>query len=400
MSAVPWMEIADDVARLSADGARVLAVARATDETLQWAGFICLSDPPRVDAARLIADLRERGVRPLLVTGDGEATARAVAGKVGIEGEVAPAGTLREDLDPAVASRFTIFPGVFPQDKFYLVQALQKAGHAVGMTGDGVNDAPALRQADVGIAVARATDVTKAAASLVLTKPDLAEIVTAIDESRRIFQRMRNFALAMISRKLSNPAFIALWAIFAGAFTVSAQQMVLLKFAADIAMMSVSTDRVASSPKPDRWNIGSMTATGLSLAALLLLLNSAVFWSATNLWQLSPVEAQTLVFVWMVFAGSQGILYLTRGRGLVWTKPYPSRWVAIATVLDIAVVTVLATQGWLMAPIALSLVGGLLLLAVCFVVVANLLKAAWMRGAWAQRDGPSERPALDGPDSR
>src|SRR5690606_34109989 len=133
------------------------------------------------------------------------------------------------------------------------------------------------------------------------------------------------------------------------------------------------------SPTPDRWDIGLLTGTGLSLAALLLVSNSAVYWIAANVWQLGAAEAQTLVFVWMVFAGSQGILYLTRGRGSVWSKPYPSRWVVVATALDIGVVTALATQGWLMAPISLSLVGGLLLLAACFVVAANLLKSLWLR---------------------
>jgi H+-transporting ATPase len=371
-----WKEIAGDVARLSASGARVLAVAAGTESSLRMGGFIALSDPPRTDSAALIADLRKTGVRILLVTGDGEATARAIADKVGIKGEVAPAGTLREGLDPAVADRFTIFAGVFPQEKFYLVEALQQTGHMVGMTGDGVNDAPALRQADVGIAVAQATDVAKAAASLVLTKPGLGEIITVIDGSRRIFQRMRNFALAMISRKLSTPTFYALWVILAGAFAVKPVQMILLMFAGDIAMMSVSTDRVAPSPMPDRWAVGLLSATGLSFAALLLLLNSAVFWTARNVLQLGPAEVQTLVFVWLVFAGSQCVLYLTRGRGFVWTKPYPGRWVILATIIDIGLVTLLATQGLLMASIPVSLIGAMLALAVLFLLFADLLKVA------------------------
>jgi len=152
LALVPWSQVAPEVERLSADGSRVLAVATGTESNLQIAGLIALGDPVRSDSAPLIAALRKRGVRVVLVTGDGEATARAVAAKVGITGEVAPAGTIREDLDPASLVRFDIYPGVFPQDKFLLVQALQAAGHVVGMTGDGVNDAPALRQAEVGIA--------------------------------------------------------------------------------------------------------------------------------------------------------------------------------------------------------------------------------------------------------
>lgn len=374
MAHAPWPEIAADVERLSADGSRVLAVATGTGSSLRMAGLVTLSDPPRSDSAVLIADLRKRGVRVVLVTGDGAATARAIAARVGIAGEVAPAGTLRENLDPAAAARFDIFAGVFPQEKFFLIQALQKAGHMVGMTGDGVNDAPALRQADVGIAVASATDVAKAAASLVLTKPGLGGIVMAIDGSRRIFQRMQNFVLAMISRKLSNPTFFALGVILLGAFALKPVQMVLLMFAGDLATMSVSTDRVTPSPKPDRWAVGRLTATGISFAALLLFLNGAVFWVATNVLQLSLPETQTLLFVWLVFGGSQSVLYLTRGRGMFWTRPFPGRWLIFATLLDAGVVTLLATFGWLMAPIPLSLIGAALVLAIVFLIVADLLK--------------------------
>jgi H+-transporting ATPase len=157
---IPWLEIAAQVEQLAASGARVLAVASGTGATLHLAGFIALNDPPRPDSAALITALRQHGVCVILVTGDGEATARAVAAKVGIPGEAAPAGTLRANMDYEAIARYEIFAGVLPQDKFFLVQALQQAGHVVGMTGDGVNDAPALRQADVGIAVASATDLS------------------------------------------------------------------------------------------------------------------------------------------------------------------------------------------------------------------------------------------------
>ncbi|MGC2517665.1 MAG: plasma-membrane proton-efflux P-type ATPase [Burkholderiales bacterium] len=374
---MPWPEISADVARLSADGSRILAIATGSGSDLRIAGLIALGDPPRSDSATLITDLRKRGVRVLLVTGDGEATARAVAARVGITGEVAPAGTLRENLDLAATARFEIFPGVYPQDKFFLVQALQKAGHVVGMTGDGVNDAPALRQADVGIAVATATDVAKAAASLVLTKPGLGEIVMAIEGSRRIYQRMLTFARTMISMKLGIPPFLALGLLLFGAYVVDPLMMILLFFSTDIVMMTVSMDRVAASPTPDKWAARPLIVAGLGLATLLFLLNSAVFWSAENVLQLGAAEARTLVFVWLVF-GVQAIIYVNRVRGHFWTIR-PGRFVILATLFDLTVVSLLATQGWLMAPLPAFLVGAMLLLAAAFLVVADQLKVASAR---------------------
>jgi len=376
LARVPWPEIRDDVARLSADGSRVLAVATGAGASLQLAGLIALSDPPRADSAALIADLKDRGVRVLLVTGDGEATARAVAARVGIAGEVAPEGTIREELDPEVAVRFSIFPRVFPKDKFLLVQALQRAGHIVGMTGDGVNDAPALRQADVGVAVASATDVAKAAASLVLTRPGLGEIVMAVDGSRRIYQRMRTFILTMNTRKISIPTFIALGIVLFGALVLNPLLMVLLLFTTDAVTMSVSTDRVTPSAIPDRWAARPLMVTSLGLAVLLFLSSSAVFWVAANLLRLGVAETQTLIFVWLVFAGSQAVLYLNRGRGFFWAKPYPGRSLVLATLLDLLVVGVLATQGWLMTPIPPYLFAGIFILSLVFLVLAGWLKVA------------------------
>jgi H+-transporting ATPase len=208
---VPWSDLEAEVARLSEGGARVLAVASGTGGGLRLAGLVGLADPPRVDSAALIANLTHQGVRVVLVTGDGEATARAVAAKVGIPLEVAPPGTLEADApDVEALERFSVFAGVLPEHKFRLVEALQNAGHVVGMTGDGVNDAPALSQSNVGIAVANATDVAKASASLVLTKPGLGEILTAIKGSRTVYQRLQSMLLAMVSRKASIPPFLVL----------------------------------------------------------------------------------------------------------------------------------------------------------------------------------------------
>lgn len=373
-----WDRYAADVAKLSAGGARVLAVASGFDSDLHIDGLIALADPPRADAAALIKDLQMHGLRIILATGDGEATAREVASKVGITGEMAPAGILRERPDPALIERYGIYAGVFPEDKYFLVQALQTHGHVVGMTGDGTNDAPALRQADVGIATAGATDVAKAAASLVLTRPGLSEIVMAIEGSRRIYQRIMTFGRTMVSMKLSIPPFLALVLLVFGVYAVDPVMMILLFFSTDIVMMTVSMDRVIGSPSPDAWSVRPLLAAGLGLAGMLLVFSGAVFWTSANVLRLNTAETRTLVFAWLVF-GVQAIIYVNRVRGNFWTVR-PGRSVILATLFDLVLVTTLASQGYLMAAVPISLVGGLMLLALIFLVVADLFKTLMLRG--------------------
>jgi len=372
---VPWSEVADDVELLSADGSRVLAIASGPDGNLALAGFIALSDPPRADSAVLVGHLKDQGVQVLLVTGDGEATARAIASSVGITGEVAPAGTLHENLDPDVAARYSVFARVLPQDKFFLVQALQKAGHVVGMTGDGVNDAPALRQADVGIAVASATDVAKAAASLILTRPGLGEILMAIDGSRRIYQRMETWVLAMVTRKMGIPPFLALGVLLFGVFALNPTAMILFMLTGDIATFALAGDQVIPARTPDHWIVRRLVAVGLGLATLLLLASAGVYWVAANVLHLDLAQTQTVDFLWLSFAAAQAVLYSARARGPFWKKPYPGRWLLLATAFDLIVVSLLATLGWLMAPISLTLVAELLVLTVLFLVATDGLKA-------------------------
>ncbi|MDD5406072.1 MAG: plasma-membrane proton-efflux P-type ATPase [Sulfurovaceae bacterium] len=379
LAQIPWSQIAPQVEQFAASGSRVLAVATGTGTKLHLAGLIALNDPPRPDSAALITALRKHGVRVILVTGDGEETASAVATKVGMTGKAAPAGTLHENIDPDTITHYEIFAGVLPQDKFFLVQALQKAGHVVGMTGDGVNDAPALRQADIGIAVATATDVAKAAASLVLTHPGLDEVVKAIEESRRIYQRMQTWIMTMMTRRIFIPPFLALGVIVFGRFVLNPTLLVLLVFVTDAATMSLSTDRVTPSLIPERWAVRSMIMRSLGFVALLILLSATVWWVAVVVLRLSIAQSQTLIFVWLVFGSTQANLYSMRTRGYFWEKPHPGRWIILATILDLGIVTLMATQGWLMAPIPLSLIGGLLLLAILFLASADLLKLGLMR---------------------
>ena len=369
--------IIDEVEKLASEGNRVLALASSENEdqsSLKIIGLIALSDPIRPDSKELISKLHQNGIRVLILTGDNEATAKSVAAKLGLVGKVAPRGLLKSKTDAKEIEKYEIFAEVFPEDKFFLVKELQRNGHIVGVTGDGVNDAPALKQADVGIAVANATDAAKAAAGIVLTEPGFRGIVVAIDISRRIYQRMQNWTLAMITRKLSIPLFLSVGVLFFRTFVISPLLMVLFMFTGDVATFALSTDKVVPSPKPNRWNVQSLVKTGLIFASLLFLFSVGIFWSAKNVFRLSELETQTLIFVWLVFSAGQAALYTTRTRKFFWEKPYPSKWLILSTIADISLTIILAIQGWLMARIEFSMILLALLLSFIYLTISDLIK--------------------------
>ncbi len=374
LTRTPLSQIEPEVARLAAGGARVLAVATGTGGDLHLAGLITLTDPPRADSADLVRKLAGQGVRVVMVTGDSEATAAAVAAQVGITGEIAPPGTITENLTAAGAQRYAVYSGVLPEHKFRLVQALQQAGHVVGMTGDGVNDAPALSQADVGIAVAGATDVAKASAGLVLTKEGLGEILTAVKGSRNIYQRMQTWVLAMITRKAAIPPFLALALLVWGIFALTPLLIVLFMLLGDIATFALSKDNVTPSTTPDRWMVRSLVVNGLGFAAVLFAASGAVFWTARYGFGLTIGQTQTASFLWLVFAGGQTALYLARARGVFWARPHPGRWLVWASVFDIAAAAVMANQGWLMTPISWAWIAGLFGASLAFLAIGNAFR--------------------------
>jgi H+-transporting ATPase len=348
------LDIDADVSALAGLGNRVLAVA-AGPETgpLQLVGLLGLQDTIRPDSRDLINALGQLGVRVMMVTGDEPLTAKVVAGQVGIPGEPCPAEVLRGEMVSS-ALDCNIFAGVYPEDKFHLVQGLQKSGLIVGMTGDGVNDAPALKQAEVGIAVSSATDVAKAAASLVLTDPGLSNILVAVEESRRIYQRMLTYTLNKIIKTFQISLFLSLVFIFTGVFVVTPLLIILLLFANDFVTMSISTDNVSYSRKPDRWNVPPLVVASFALALPVLLLSFVFFYVANYVLRLPTGQLQTLMFIMLVFTG-QANVYLVRERRHFW-KSTPSRWMLLGTLADIVIVSILATQGILMIAIPFSFI--------------------------------------------
>ncbi|HLF78069.1 MAG TPA: plasma-membrane proton-efflux P-type ATPase [Dehalococcoidia bacterium] len=365
----------DKAESLAKDGSRVLGVAIDRGQGLEMAGFLALHDPVRSDSVETVRRLHSLGIRVIMVTGDTRATAMGVAEAVGIGSRPGDVTLIREDQDALLDT--DVFAGVFPEDKFHLVQALQRRGHIAGMTGDGVNDAPALRQAEVGIAVASATDVAKDAASLVLTSPGLSDLVEAVNVSRRIYQRMLTYTLNKIIKTLQVAFFLTFGLILLGDFVTTPRLVILLLFANDFVTMAVATDRVSPSRMPDRWQVRSLIISGLALAGLLLLFSFAVFLLAGPRVGSSIAELQTLVFVMLVFTG-QATLYVVRERGHFWSAA-PSNWLLMTSLVDIVVVSLLATQGWLMTRVPIDSIAAVLGLALLYLIVADTAKVQVFR---------------------
>jgi len=371
-------DLTSGVERLAADGYRVLAVAVGTKDALHLAGLLALADAPREDSRQLVQSLKNLGVRVIMVTGDGLATARAVAAQVGIGGRVCAPEILRGARVVEDVQACDVIAGVFPEDKFRLVQALQQSGHVTGMTGDGVNDAPALKQAEVGIAVTNATDVAKAAASIVLTNQGLTDVVAAVTTSRQIYQRMLTYTLNKIVKTIEIAIYMSLGIILTGTFVITPLLIVLLLFTNDFVTMSIATDRVSFSSKPDRWHIRTLVLTGGALAGFILVLSFSVFFAGRDLLHLPLSQLQTLVFLMLVFTGL-GNVYLVRERRHFWNSR-PSRWLVVSSCADVAVVSFLASNGILMAAISPVLILGLLVVVLVFLVLVDFFKV-WLFSA-------------------
>jgi H+-transporting ATPase len=363
--------VSEAVERLAARGTRVLAVAAGTGASLQLIGLLGLEDPIRQDSKALVESLKNLGVRVIMVTGDGAPTARAVSAQVGIGDRVGSAANLQEGPAEA-AERYDAFAGVFPEDKFRLVRALQHKGHIIGMTGDGVNDAPALKQAEAGIAVSAATDVAKAAASIILTESGLSGIVRAVETGRRIYQRMLTYTLNKIIKTLEIGIFLSVGVMLTGTFVVTPLLVVLLVFTNDFVTMSIATDHVSFSPHPDRWDIRTLMLTAGALAALVLVLSFFVFFAGRALLGLPPAQLQTLVFVMLVFTGQSNV-YLVRERNHLWHSR-PSRWLVLSSIADMIIVSLMAAKGVLMAAIPWTLIAGLLVLVCVFALTIDAVK--------------------------
>lgn len=354
---------------LAGQGHRVIALAFGSSDALRLVGLIAVSDPPREDSTRLINELRELGVRTVMVTGDSATTAVAIAQKVGIGGDVCASDFLSEE---ASTERFEIFARVVPEIKFKLVQTLQHLGHTVGMCGDGVNDAPALRQAQIGIAVSSATDVAKAAAGMVLTEPGLAGIVFAVREGRIGFRRLLTYTFNMMTKKIEIVLFLAVGFVLTGHAVMTPVMMVLMLVTNDFLAMSLTTDRATPSPSPTRWRMRSVTGAAIALGACKLAFSIAMLCVGKFTLGLARTELQTFAFLTLIF-GSQGLIYVVRERRHLWSS-MPAKWVFASSGVDLGIVVVLALSGTLMDPLPWRLVLAIFVAAAAFTLVLDQIK--------------------------
>lgn len=373
-------QVIADVAEVSADvrcqvdelaghGHRVIAVAAGLPQSLRLVGLIALSDPPREDSARLVAVLRDMGVRTVMVTGDSAVTAAAIARKVGITDAVCPPEQMSGEFN---ADEFGIFARVAPEGKYKLVKALQDRGHVVGMCGDGTNDAPALRQAQIGIAVSSATDVAKAAAGVVLTDPGLAGIVFAVREGRIAFQRLLAYTFNMLIKKTEIVLFLAIGLVLTGHAVMTPVLMVLMLLTNDFLAMSLTTDRASPAPFPSRWRMRNITTAALALGLCKLCFSTAMLVLGMSRLGLGAEEMQTLAFITIVF-GNQAVLYVVRDRNHLWSSR-PGVWILAASAADIVIVSAFALSGILMTPLAWHIILAIFSAAIGFAFTLDQIK--------------------------
>ena len=365
-------ELADDdagrlrsqVDDLAHKGFRTLGVARKEGDTWRFLGLLPLFDPPREDAAETIKDAREHGVTIKMVTGDNVAIAREIAGRLGLGQDI---HTANEYFDESDSSEMTMetarriaaadgFAQVFPAHKFAIVKALQRLGHVVGMTGDGVNDAPALREADAGVAVSGATDAARAAAALVLTAPGLSVIVRAIEEARRVFERMNSYAIYRITETIRIMLFVVLTMIVFDFYPITAIMIILLALLNDLPIMTIAFDNTWLDPKPVRWEMRRVLSVATVLGLVGVVETFGLLLIAEYWFKLDVAQIQSLIYLKLAVAGHLTLL-VARTRRPFLTRPWPAPILLLAMAGTQITAVLIVAFGFLVAPLPWIYIG-------------------------------------------
>ncbi|MCE0498682.1 MAG: plasma-membrane proton-efflux P-type ATPase [Methylacidiphilales bacterium] len=367
------------VNEFAARGFRSLGVARAgEDGKWQFLGVLPLFDPPREDAKETIATALKMGVKIKMVTGDALAIAKETAKKLDMGTNILDAASLGDSKKEETAEvsesieKADGFAQVFPEHKFHIVDILQKRGHIVGMTGDGVNDAPALKKADCGIAVSDATDAARAAASIVLLSPGLSVIIDAIKESRRIFQRMNSYAIYRIAETLRVLLFMTAAILVFNFYPLTAVMIVMLALLNDGAILSIAYDNVRYKNEPEAWNMRLVLGIATVLGVLGPIASFGLFFLGDKVFHLDHPHLQPMMYLMLSVAGHLTI-FLTRTRGPFWSIP-PARilWMAVLGTQILA--TLIAVYGFLMPPLGWGWAGFVWAYALIWALVSDQVK--------------------------
>jgi H+-transporting ATPase len=365
------------IKEMSLKGYRTIAVAAKLSDKKDWSfvGIVPLNDKPREDSKTLIEELKALGIKTKMLTGDNIDTAKEIAKEVGIGEKILDVKTL-EGLDEKTLSRLIIehdgFAGVFPKDKYAIVKALQDAGYHVGMTGDGVNDAPALKQAEVGIAVSNATDVAKSAATIVLTSPGIEPIVNAVKESRSIFERMISYTLNKVTRIFQIAFFLSIAFIILKFLPIRAVQLILMIFLNDIGSIALSTDKESYSKRPDAWDIKAIFYASTLFGAMVILEVGILAYFGLFYFHLSHSSFETFMFVAFMFS-IEALLLSIRSRRRFFNSR-PSIPVMLQIILAIVITAIIAYFGILMSSISIYYILFMGVVAVVFLLITDYIK--------------------------
>ncbi len=373
--------VEETVNSLAARGFRTIGVAKTDPQgAWQFGGILPLYDPPREDSAETIQTAQNMGVDVKMVTGDHTAIAKEIARQVHLGQDIQPVTAFLDKHDreaQQVVEEAEGFAQVFPEHKYHIVELLQEKGHIVGMTGDGVNDAPALKKADVGVAVDGATDAAKSAADIVLTSPGLAVIVEAIKEARKIFQRMNNYAIYRIAETIRVLFFIALSIIVFNFYPVTAVMIVLLALLNDAPILAIAYDRVLYSPEPEKWDMRLVLAMATLLGIVGVFSSFFIFYVGEHVLRLSRDLVQSFIFLKLAVAGHLTI-FLARTRGPFWSiRPGGLLfWSAVVTKI---LATLMVVYGWYVAPLGWHLAGFVWAYALAAFIVTDFLKVIFYK---------------------
>ncbi len=368
---------------LAAKGYRTLGVARAGDDGIwKFLGILPLYDPPREDSSDTIAQAKSHGIQVKMVTGDNLSIAKEISSQLGMGKNIVGADQFfreGEDIEHMTGEmgrqveKADGYAQVFPEHKYGIVKALQERGHLVGMTGDGVNDAPALKQAEVGIAVSGATDAARAAAALVLTEAGLSVIIKAVEEARRIFERMNSYAIYRITETIRIMIFMVLAMLVYNYYPITAVMIILLALLNDLPIMTIAYDNTWLDPKPVRWQMHRVLRIASVLGGIGVIETFALLAIARSWFGLGEAQLQSIIFLKLAVAGHL-TLFVARTRRPFFSKPYPAKILLMAVLGTQSLAVLIVGLGWFVSPIPWSYIALIWLYCLIWIFIEDWAK--------------------------